>query len=113
MRAIWNHASGGSEVAEFDNVCISATATAEMDVFGNGLEIADGDNSPDLLDDTDFGDAEVGGTPVTRTFTISNTGAIALNLSGTPIIQLSGSADFAFTGANPTTPLAASSSTTF
>jgi uncharacterized repeat protein (TIGR01451 family) len=82
----------------------------EMNVKGNGTSIADGDTTPSTTDDTDFGSTS--GT-VSRTFTIENTGAGALNLSGTPKVQISGpnAADFIVT-AQPVSPVAATNGTT-
>ncbi len=45
----------------------------EINVEGNGNDIADGDNTPVLSDDTDFGNISIG-TPRVVTYTIQNTG---------------------------------------
>ena len=58
-----------------DNVSILLGGTAEINVQGNNTDIADGDTSPSIDDDTDFGAAS------TRTFTIQNTGNAALTIS--------------------------------
>ena len=64
---------------------------------------------------TDFGSATVTGGTVVRTFTITNSGAGALNLTGTPpdYVTIGGTnaADFTVT-AQPTTPVAAGGGTT-
>lgn len=65
----------------------------EIRVEGNTMEIADGDNSPALADDTDFGDQTANST-TDRTFTIRNTGATTLNLTGNPIVAISGASEF-------------------
>ena len=90
----------------------------EMDVQGNNVSIADGDNTPDLADHTDFGGVDVTGTnSVTRTFTIfnQNTGGNgALNLTGTPKVTISGTNASEFTVTSPpTTPIAQANYTTF
>lgn len=41
---------------------------------GSWVTIIDGDPTPRALDGTDFGDGDVGGTPITKTFQIENTG---------------------------------------
>jgi hypothetical protein len=70
----------------------------EMDVQGNSISIPDGDTSPQVADDTDFGDADIGGTPVDHTFTILNTGSANLNLTDSPIVVITGdTADFTVT----------------
>ncbi|MFZ2898546.1 MAG: LamG-like jellyroll fold domain-containing protein, partial [Saprospiraceae bacterium] len=65
----------------------------EMLVEGNSIEITDGDNSPALTDDTDFGDQSANST-TDRTFTIRNTGTTTLNLTGNPIVAISGASEF-------------------
>jgi len=86
----------------------------EIDVQGNGTSIADNDVTPDTADHTDFGGTDVAGGTVVRTFTINNLGAIDLHLTGTPIVEVSGThaADFTVT-AQPVTPVSAGGSTIF
>jgi hypothetical protein len=84
----------------------------EIDVRGNSTSIADGDTTPSTTDDTDFGSANVAGGTVTHTFTIENTGAGALTVSG---ISLSGAqaGDFSVSGISFPATVNAGSSTTF
>ena len=76
----------------------------------------DGDTTPIVGDDTDFGSTDVTSGTVVHTFTIQNTGSSALNLTGTgpTYVTISGANAGNFTvTANPTTPIASSGSTTF
>lgn len=94
---------------------ISGTAVEpEINVKGNSIDIASGDTTPSTADHTDFGNVDATSGTLSRTFTIQNTGAGSLTLSGTPKVSLSGSgvADFSVT-TQPTSPVAASGSTTF
>jgi len=108
---------GGSKMsyyisyAELD-VTYSATAP-EIAMSGNGQNIANGDMTPSVSDDTDFGGANVGETTVSHTFTITNSGDATLTLDGTPKVALSGThvADFTVT-AQPSSPVAISGGTT-
>ncbi len=88
-------------------------AGPEMNVQGNSTTITDGDPTPSITDDTDFGSAPVLLGTVSRTFTIQNTGSEVLTLSGSPIVIISGTnaADFTVT-TQPTSPVAATSGTT-
>lgn len=65
------------QVAWFSN-----PAAADIAVFGQGMLIIDGDTSPTAADGTDFGSTPHGGATVSRVFTVTNTGAGTLNLSG-------------------------------
>lgn len=71
----------------------------EVDVSGLGVSIADGDATPDAADDTDFGSLDITTGTNANTFTITNTGAAVLNLSGTPRVTIGGvdAADFTLT----------------
>ncbi|MCB0434085.1 MAG: choice-of-anchor D domain-containing protein, partial [Mangrovimonas sp.] len=103
------------EVEDYTINIISATPSPEINVIGNGLSISDGDTSPNISDDTDFGDVDVSSGTATHTFTIQNTGTANLNLTGSsPYVTISGSnaADFTLT-ATPSTPVSSSNSTTF
>jgi hypothetical protein len=99
-----------------DDVSMTATLSSvpEINVIGNANTINSGDTTPDLSDGTDFGDVNVALGTNPNTFTIENTGANALNLTGLPIINITGAhpGDFMVT-ANPSTPVAAGTSTTF
>jgi len=100
-----------SDGREFDNIKITViSAEPEMDVLGNGQIIVDEDTTPNILDHTDFGSVAVGGS-LTRTFTIRNTGAGALNLTGVPRVQWTGSTDFTVVQ-QPGSPVAAYGGTT-
>ena len=57
------------------------TGNSEIDVFGNGVSIVDGDSTPNTTDDTDFGNV-VSGATTTRTFTVQNTGNATFFLGG-------------------------------
>jgi hypothetical protein len=78
-----------------------------MGLTGNGVAILSGDGTPSPDDHTDFGEV-LGGGNSSRTFTITNTGAAPLDLTGTPeLVDLSScSPEFSLTVA-PTTPIAA------
>ena len=92
----------------------AATTTApEFDLFGNGVEIFDGDISPSLADHTDFGGAAVNGSAI-RTFTIHNVGMGPLNLTGPAgaLVQLTGSTEYSVIS-QPSTVVPPLGSTTF
>lgn len=90
------------------------TAAPEIAVTGNGLEILDGDTTPDSADGTNFGGTGVETGAVTRTFAIANIGLGALNLTGTPQVSIGGvhASDFSV-AVQPSSPVAEGSETTF
>jgi uncharacterized delta-60 repeat protein len=85
----------------------------EIVLAGNGNSIANGDTTPSAADKTDFGGLAPGQS-LTHSFTISSTGAAALNLNGTPLVNISGAAasDFVVTQ-QPAAMVAAGGSTSF
>jgi len=85
-----------------------------MTVSGRGIIIADGDLSPWVSDDTDFGSTALFLGTVEHTFTIKNQGNIDLSLTGSPLVSLGGvhPGDFTITS-QPNTPLTSGGSTTF
>ena len=96
------------------NFSIQGTGIApEMDVLGNSVSIADGDATPSVADDTDFGSVAADSGTVVHTFTIENTGDADLDLTDTPEVQISGAqaGDFTVTS-QPSSPVASGGGTT-
>lgn len=69
----------GGQLLAFYNP-MSAAAVAEIDLKGNNTSIADGDMTPSVADNTDFGIVGVNYT-ATHTFTIENAGPGSLRVS--------------------------------
>lgn len=86
----------------------------EILIQGNGQEITSGDTIPALADATDFGSLDINTGSGSNIFSIQNSGVVALDLTGVPLVVISGdhAADFSVT-ASPSTPIAGSGSTTF
>lgn len=80
----------------------SYASNPEISVSGNGNNIDNGKSTPSSSDNTDFGNVAVNGT-ITKTFTINNTGAAALKVSGINITGVNAS-EFTLVSA-PTFPL--------
>lgn len=62
----------------------------EITVVGNDVEIENGDATPSADDFTDFGNVPLIPNPVSRTFNIASVGNVSLNLTGSPLVSLSG-----------------------
>ena len=62
----------------------------EIDVLGSGRSIRNGDVTPGTGDGTDFGAISPGGGQKARDFTIRNDGTATLELTGTPLVQITG-----------------------
>lgn len=103
----------GGKVSAY--LALAKIPVPELRVHGNSVRITHGDPSPDSTDHTDFGAVNLDGAQRVRTFTITNAGGQALNLTGTPKVVISGehAADFTVS-LQPESPLAADNgSTTF
>jgi len=102
-----------TEGYETDGTPTIVYAGSEIDVQGSGSSIPDGSSTPTTINDTDFGSVSVASGSISHTFTIYNTGYEALNLSGSPIVEISGTnaGDFTVTS-QPTTPVSALTGTT-
>lgn len=89
-------ASDDADENPFDFSIQGTGIAPEIAVSGNSVGIADGDATPSAADHTDFGSTTVAGGTVLRSFTITNSGDATLNLTGTPVVSLSGSGASAF-----------------
>lgn len=87
-----------------------AVAAPEIEIQGGGFEIVDGDITPSLTDDTDFGTTAVAGGTVVRTFTILNIGTADLEVTN---VTSSNAVIFAVSGITLPATIVGSSSTTF
>ncbi len=91
---------------------VQGTSAPEILVSGSGNEISNGDTSPSVADDTNFGSIDVDAT-ITKTFTITNTGSGTLTLSGTPRVALTGATTHFSVTLQPSSTIAPNASTTF
>ncbi len=65
----------------------------EINITGNGQTIENGDNTTSTLDFTDFG-PQSPGSQTDRIFEIQNIGSQTLQLTGIPVVTISGDAEF-------------------
>jgi hypothetical protein len=107
QRGVTRPAGNGCEIGAVEAL------PPKMAVLGNAVVIANGSAFPTLTDHTDFGDWVIG-QAITHTFTISNSGALALALTGSPPVTLTGPAalDFSLV-VSPATPVGLDLTTTF
>ncbi len=87
------------------------TVQPSIAVTGGGNAITDGSATPSATNDTAFGTMLLGGTAISETYTITNSGTAALSLGSVSITGTNPS-DFTVTS-QPTASVAAGSSTTF
>jgi len=87
---------------------IAPVTVPEIALSGNSVDIVAGDTTPSLTDHTDFGSQIIGVGTVVRTFTISNSGTAALNVTG-----ITAGGDFTVGGITLPAAVPASGSTTF
>lgn len=95
---------------------IQGTGTKQViSIEGNEIEIVNGSEEISLSDNTDFGEYDINLVQgVENTFVVKNTGTGVLNLTGDPIISISGegSNDFTVTK-NPSSEISSSGEDTF
>lgn len=96
------------------NLIIDPTSPGDIEVTGNGVNINDGDGFADANTDngTDFSVYDLYEGTITKIYTITNNGGLDLTLTGSPIVQISGSTDFTVTQPSETV-LSIGESTTF
>ncbi|MEZ4686997.1 MAG: choice-of-anchor D domain-containing protein, partial [Bacteroidia bacterium] len=92
---------------------IVATAPEIIVKDADGTEIVSGDTSPSVAESTEFGNANINGGVVTRTYTIENTGTADLTLGPFPAVTISGSGAFGIVAQPATTTLTPAATTTF
>ncbi|MBI3147288.1 MAG: IPTL-CTERM sorting domain-containing protein [Betaproteobacteria bacterium] len=108
-------ATAAAQVAQSTSefsACVTVSPAPEIGISGNSVPIADGDTTPSLADHTDFGTSTVG-TPVTRTYTILNSGTVTLNLGANAVSLLGAACGEFAVSVQPSTTVAASASTIF
>lgn len=105
--------SGTTSPWRLDDISVicGAASFSEINVQGNLNNIADGDVTPTATDDTDFGSIDFSVGTIVKTFTIQNTGAGGMLISGVSITGAN-AADFTVT-TSPAAVVAAAGSTTF
>ena len=109
--AILNIFSNDADESTYDVALQATGVAANMSVKGNSNVIADGDLIPTNIDWTDFGATNIF-SPISRTYTISNLGNFNLNLTGSPIVSISGT-DFTISSQPSTTLVAGLGTTSF
>ncbi|MBU0678879.1 MAG: choice-of-anchor D domain-containing protein, partial [Verrucomicrobia bacterium] len=110
-----NWLNGVTGLVEYVGNHVQITFETEMDVLGTNiaLGISSGDTTPTKSDGSDFGSVGIGSTK-DHIFTITNTSAFVLQLTGSPVVNFSGSGASAFSlQGSVTTNIGAGAATTF
>lgn len=85
----YNLTSSGGNDDVFISKYSQTLPAPEINITGNSISIADGDNTPSTDDNTDFGNVGTGSS-ITKIFTIENSGTSTLNLTNSPNVIVSG-----------------------
>ncbi len=101
------------EVEDYSINVLAGTPQPEIDITGLGNSIPSG-NTTATTNDTDFGSVVVGNSNE-NTFTILNTGDLALNLTGAPLVSITGTgaSEYSLTATPSTSVGALTGATTF
>lgn len=104
-----------SDENPYDFVIQGTGLASDINLQGNGHDIALGDAFPGFVDFTDFGSVGIAGQTLSRTFTIQNLGNLPLNLPGAPLVEITGAnaADFTVTTQPSSSSVSAGGSVTF
>lgn len=112
LRIVMSSRTGGSYYLDNVDVFCQAISGPEINITGNGTNIADNDTTPAAIDGTNLGTVALS-TNITQTFTIQNIGTTNLVLSG-PVTLTDVSAPQEFVISQPAiTTIPAGGSTTF
>lgn len=80
FRFTYTKSAGNLAFDDVNIICGPIVVGPEINIQGNSTSIIDGDNTPNVLDDTDFGTTTLSTNSV-KTYTIQNTGTTDLILS--------------------------------
>ncbi|MBT6554475.1 MAG: choice-of-anchor D domain-containing protein [Candidatus Marinimicrobia bacterium] len=99
---------------EVEDYTLNVVLPPEINIQGNALDVTDGDTSPSTSDDTDFGSVYNVSGSTAHTFTVYNTGVGDLSLTGSPVVDITGThaSDFTVTS-QPGSSIAGSGSDAF
>lgn len=105
-------ANNDSNESAYDFAIKGTAVTANINIIGNTFTIADNDTTPSTTDFTNFGTTNVN-APISRTYTIQNTGSEPLALNGTPRVSISGTGASSYSvSVQPAATIAAGGSST-
>ncbi|MFA7649297.1 MAG: GEVED domain-containing protein [Flavobacteriaceae bacterium] len=77
------------EVEDYTIIVAQPTET-EINIKGNNISIPDGFDQPYALNNTLFSQTDIGNESATKEFTIENIGLTTLNLTGSPLVEITG-----------------------
>ncbi|MCB0659244.1 MAG: choice-of-anchor D domain-containing protein, partial [Saprospiraceae bacterium] len=92
-----NYSSGLSSTVPFSNLNLAGASGPDISVTGNGQAIPDGSTMAAIYNYSHFGVVPTGCGMTTRTFTITNFGNMTLNLTGMPLVTITGAMEFVLT----------------
>jgi hypothetical protein len=88
---VWTVTDAAMNTQTF-NQTVTVTES-DINLVGNAMAIVNGDITPSINDNTDFGETSIGSN-IIKMFSIENLGTGALNLTGSPRVHLSSTSHF-------------------
>lgn len=107
-----NTSSNTTDYYFIDNISLTGVPTGNHITLSGLSNSILHNSSASIINGTNFGSTQIVSDQLTRTFTIRNIGSNVINLTGAPLITLSGSTDFSIIQL-PTTPILSETETTF
>lgn len=109
----YNGQNNTSDYYFIDNISLHGNLNGNhFNVLGLDDNHIPHNSSANLSNGTNFGETQIVTDPVERTFTIQNIGSNTINLTGSPLILITGDADFTISQ-DPSSSITKNNSTTF
>ncbi|GAA3927720.1 hypothetical protein GCM10022209_21580 [Chitinophaga oryziterrae] len=96
-RIITTTVNDGIETGPIATTTMVILTTPYVNITGNSITIADNTATTNIADGTGYGTNITAGAAVNHTFTIQNVGTGVINLTGSPLVKITGDAGFTVT----------------
>ncbi|TAG86596.1 MAG: choice-of-anchor D domain-containing protein [Bacteroidetes bacterium] len=112
---VWvGNGDGGFYLDDVQNIPLATASGPAINITSNANNINNGSTTTATTNNTNFGIVNINSNAVVKTFTIQSTGTTALNLTGNPLVSITGAGASSFSVTqNPTATINNGGSSTF